>query len=57
VAPRLFARLDDEKNPWGDARLPIEGRYLNVLTGETVHGGRLAEMLASFPVALLVREG
>jgi (1->4)-alpha-D-glucan 1-alpha-D-glucosylmutase len=54
VAPRLFARLDAQ-DPWGDARLPIEGRYTNVLTGEAVQGGRLAEMLATFPVALLVR--
>jgi (1->4)-alpha-D-glucan 1-alpha-D-glucosylmutase len=54
VAPRLFARLDAH-SPWGEARLPIEGRYRNVLTGEAVQGGRLAELLASFPVALLVR--
>ena len=43
---------------WGDTsvRLP-EGRYVNVLTGAAVAGGRanLADVLAELPVALLVR--
>jgi (1->4)-alpha-D-glucan 1-alpha-D-glucosylmutase len=65
VAPRLFSRLmdADELAPlgakaWGDARLPMEGDYLNVLTGER-HKGRaghlsVAQLLSTFPVALLV---
>jgi len=65
VAPRLFARLMDGDDlaplgakAWGDARLPMEGDYLNVLTGEN-HAARgharVADVLAAFPVALLVR--
>ena len=66
VAPRLFARLmdGDDQAPlgakaWADARLPLEGEYVNVLTGER-HEGRtghvgVAQLLATFPVALLVR--
>ena len=65
VAPRLFSRLveADELAPlgtkaWGEARLPLEGRYLNVLTGER-HEARshmsVAQVLSTFPVALLVR--
>jgi maltooligosyltrehalose synthase len=65
VAPRLFAKLmdGDDRAPlgakaWGEARLEVgEGEYRNVLTGETHRGRelRLAEVLASFPAALLVR--
>ena len=40
---------------WGDSRLPIEGAYLNVLTGEEHRDPRVAELLSAFPVALLVR--
>ena len=65
VAPRLFSRLveADELAPlgakaWGEARLPLDGRYLNVLTGER-HEARghvsVAQVLSTFPVALLVR--
>jgi (1->4)-alpha-D-glucan 1-alpha-D-glucosylmutase len=65
VAPRLFSRLmeDGDVAPlgakaWGDAKLPLEGQYENVLTGER-HDCRghvkVADLLASFPVALLVR--
>jgi (1->4)-alpha-D-glucan 1-alpha-D-glucosylmutase len=65
VAPRLFSRLmeDGDVAPlgakaWGDARLPLEGQYVNVLTDER-HDCRghvkVADLLASFPVALLVR--
>ena len=63
VAPRLFTRLmqpDDlaplGKKAWGDARIAGEGKYLNVLTGERHEGGalRVADLLATFPVALLV---
>jgi (1->4)-alpha-D-glucan 1-alpha-D-glucosylmutase len=62
VAPRLFSRLmqPDDVAPlgekaWGDSRLPIEGTYLNVLTGEQHGNPRVAELLSAFPVALLVR--
>jgi maltooligosyltrehalose synthase len=43
---------------WGDSRLPMEGDYLNVLTGERheARGGHVgvAQLLSTFPVALLV---
>jgi len=66
VAPRLFSRLmdGDDAAPlgakaWGEARLPLDGQYLNVLTGER-HEARghvgVAQLLATFPVALLVRQ-
>jgi len=63
VAPRLFARLMGEgdnaplgEKAWGDARIAAQGEYLNVLTGERHRGPalRLADLLATFPVALLV---
>jgi (1->4)-alpha-D-glucan 1-alpha-D-glucosylmutase len=65
VAPRLFSHLmaPEDLAPlgakvWGDSRLPMEGQYLNVLTGERheARGGhvRVAELLSTFPVALLV---
>jgi (1->4)-alpha-D-glucan 1-alpha-D-glucosylmutase len=66
VAPRLFARLvgDNDVAPlgsraWGEARLPMNGRFVNVLTGAR-HEARaghvgVAELLAAFPVALLVK--
>jgi len=62
VAPRLFAGLMDDgdiaplgKKAWGEARLPVEGRHVNVLTGEGHDGQvRVAELLSVFPVALLV---
>jgi (1->4)-alpha-D-glucan 1-alpha-D-glucosylmutase len=59
VAPRLFARLPDGAERWGEARLRVdEGEYQNVLTGESHRGAelRLADLLVSFPVALLVRK-
>jgi (1->4)-alpha-D-glucan 1-alpha-D-glucosylmutase len=67
MAPRLFARLmqPGEVAPlgerfWGDAaiKLEMEGRLVDVLTGESHAGGelRIARVLADFPVALLVRE-
>jgi (1->4)-alpha-D-glucan 1-alpha-D-glucosylmutase len=65
AAPRLFARLmaPDDVAPvgervWGGSRIRIpEGAWLDVLTGERHAGGelRLAALLATFPVALLVR--
>ena len=65
VAPRLFSGLleADDLAPlgtkaWGEARLALDGRYLNVLTGER-HEARgqvsVAQVLSTFPVALLVR--
>jgi len=63
VAPRLFTRLMGERDraplgeaAWGDATLSVEGSYQNVLTGERHQGGslRVADLLAAFPVALLV---
>jgi (1->4)-alpha-D-glucan 1-alpha-D-glucosylmutase len=63
VAPRLFAGLmkDDDLAPigegvWGESCLVLpEGEFENVLTGEKHAGGRtrVAEILATFPVALL----
>ncbi|HSA90714.1 MAG TPA: malto-oligosyltrehalose synthase [Burkholderiales bacterium] len=66
VAPRLFARLMDGHDlaplgakAWGEARLPLEGEYVNVLTGER-HEDRaghmsVAQLLSTFPAALMVR--
>jgi (1->4)-alpha-D-glucan 1-alpha-D-glucosylmutase len=65
VAPRLFSHLvaPEDLAPlgakvWGDSSLPMEGQYLNVLTGERheARAGhvRVAELLSTFPVALLV---
>ena len=65
VAPRLFTRLMEEgdaaplgEKAWGDARIALHGKFLNVLTGERHEGRalRLADLLAGFPVALLVSE-
>lgn len=53
VAPRW-----SQRGPIEDAVLPLpEGQWRNCLTGETVRGGEqpVAELLRSFPVALLVR--
>jgi (1->4)-alpha-D-glucan 1-alpha-D-glucosylmutase len=66
VAPRLFARLMEPGDvaplgakAWGEAKIAIEGSYVNVLTGERHQGRdlRIADLLATFPVALLVSEG
>jgi (1->4)-alpha-D-glucan 1-alpha-D-glucosylmutase len=65
VAPRLFAAMvpDARSAPlgavWGESRLPLPpGSYENVLTGEkhevADRGILLADLLAAFPVALLV---
>jgi (1->4)-alpha-D-glucan 1-alpha-D-glucosylmutase len=67
VAPRLFARLMDGDDlaplgtkAWGEVRLPIDGEYMNVLTDERQEGRAghvsVAQLLATFPVALLVRQ-
>jgi maltooligosyltrehalose synthase len=43
---------------WSDSKITVAGEaeYVNVLTGETHRGPelRVADLLASFPVALLV---
>ncbi|HEY7512560.1 MAG TPA: malto-oligosyltrehalose synthase, partial [Vicinamibacteria bacterium] len=53
VVPRLGLRLQGR---WEDTALELPtGRWRNDLTGETVSGrARLAELLARFPVALLL---
>ena len=64
IAPRLFARrLGDGPAPigagfWSESRLQLpEGAYVDVMTQHGHNGGavRLAQLLADFPVALLVR--
>jgi (1->4)-alpha-D-glucan 1-alpha-D-glucosylmutase len=68
VAPRLFAGLMQEgdlapigERVWGDSRLvlpeDLSGDFFNVLTEEKHQGNslRVADLLATFPVALLVR--
>jgi (1->4)-alpha-D-glucan 1-alpha-D-glucosylmutase len=64
IAPRLFAALLGEGGAapigeavWKDSLLVLpEGEYEDALTGGRIGGGarRLAEILAEFPVALLV---
>jgi (1->4)-alpha-D-glucan 1-alpha-D-glucosylmutase len=70
VAPRLYARRPADETPFGPACWPddthvvmppeLSGRFRNELTGEVVEPRAgalgLAEVCASFPVALLVRE-
>ena len=63
VVPRLVIGLYGDRpgraDAWADTevRLP-EGRWCEELTGRPERGGarRLAEILAGFPVALLVRD-
>ena len=64
LAPRLFASMMSAgdtfptgENIWRESRLVLpEGEYTDVMTGRTISGGaqRVAELLAQFPVALLV---
>jgi (1->4)-alpha-D-glucan 1-alpha-D-glucosylmutase len=56
VATRLAARLD-ARGGWGDTTLTLpSGTWVDSLTGVTSKGEvRLADLLASLPVALLVR--
>lgn len=52
VAPRLTLSLS---NGWGSTRVVLpEGRFVDVLTGEPAVSGRLCDLVARFPVALLV---
>jgi (1->4)-alpha-D-glucan 1-alpha-D-glucosylmutase len=59
VVPRLPLRLT-ERGGFGDTVVTLpDGVWTDVVTGATVHGGAfpLAQLLRSFPVSLLVREG
>jgi (1->4)-alpha-D-glucan 1-alpha-D-glucosylmutase len=65
IAPRLVATLTRERGfaipaaeDWGETALSGDvaaGRWRNLLTGEEHEGVRLAEVLAEFPVGLLVK--
>ncbi|MBW3662870.1 MAG: malto-oligosyltrehalose synthase [Actinobacteria bacterium] len=62
LAPRLVVALggDFEDWSWGDTSLELpDGRWRDHLTGAQVDGGRIgvANLLARFPVGLLVKEG
>jgi (1->4)-alpha-D-glucan 1-alpha-D-glucosylmutase len=66
IAPRLFSSLMSESDLapagekiWRESRLVLpEGEYTDVMTGRTIAGGlrRVADLLAEFPVALLVSQ-
>jgi (1->4)-alpha-D-glucan 1-alpha-D-glucosylmutase len=52
VAPRLTLSLT---SGWGGTRVVLPaGRFVDVLTGEPAVSGRLCDLVARFPVALLV---
>jgi (1->4)-alpha-D-glucan 1-alpha-D-glucosylmutase len=56
VATRLPARLA-AKGGWGETRVDLPAaRWVDALTGAPVQGDRLAAILRTSPVALLVRE-
>ena len=49
--------LQTERSGWGDDEVALPaGRWRNALTGGGVTSPRLADLLADFPVALLVRD-
>jgi (1->4)-alpha-D-glucan 1-alpha-D-glucosylmutase len=53
VAPRLVLGLGGD---WGDTALDLPGgRWFNELSGSAVESARVGDLLAKFPVALLVR--
>jgi (1->4)-alpha-D-glucan 1-alpha-D-glucosylmutase len=57
VVPRLVLKLNGE---WGNTTLKVpDGAWRNELTGDDVDGDvtRMADLLARFPVALLIRKG
>jgi len=63
AVPRFVTRLTEPGKPplgevWGDRALDVGGRWRNAFTGETVEGERLrvAEVFATFPVAMMERE-
>jgi (1->4)-alpha-D-glucan 1-alpha-D-glucosylmutase len=48
--------VDTLTHGWGDDRVKLpDGTWTDVLTGQPVRDGRLADVLGGFPVALLVR--
>jgi (1->4)-alpha-D-glucan 1-alpha-D-glucosylmutase len=54
VTPRLVAGMG---GGWGDTRVELpEGRWQNVLTDSPVTSGSMTELVARFPVALLLRQ-
>ncbi|MDP9432178.1 MAG: malto-oligosyltrehalose synthase [Actinomycetota bacterium] len=58
LAPRLVVGLR-RHGGWNDTTVELpDGRWRNALTGAVVDGGRVgvADVLADFPVALLIRE-
>ncbi len=57
IVPRLVIKLGGD---WGNTSLQVpEGQWCNVMTREMISGGtlRLQDLMARFPVALLVQEG
>jgi (1->4)-alpha-D-glucan 1-alpha-D-glucosylmutase len=56
VATRLPVGLA-RAGGWGDTVLPLPpGPWVDQLTGQIVHSGLMAELLDTYPVALLMRE-
>ncbi len=59
VVPRISSRVSDSPvgEAWGDTSLALEdgGIWRDLFTGREVRGGRLSEILADFPCAVLVR--
>ncbi len=56
IVPRLLLSLAGN---WSDTSLELPtGNWQNVLTGESISGGRnlLSKLLQHFPIALLVRD-
>jgi (1->4)-alpha-D-glucan 1-alpha-D-glucosylmutase len=55
VVPRLLGSL---AGPWADTLVSLPaGHWRNVLTGSRIASGQMAELVAPFPVALLLKEG
>lgn len=59
AVPRLTTRFGKCVVPigevWGDATLPIEGRWRNIFTGDTLESSKLSDVFARFPVAMFER--
>jgi (1->4)-alpha-D-glucan 1-alpha-D-glucosylmutase len=60
AVPRLTTRLTHPPALplgaiWGDAALPVSGRWRNVFTGEEFEGGALKDVFATFPVGVFER--
>ncbi|MFD1046372.1 hypothetical protein ACFQ1S_12805 [Kibdelosporangium lantanae] len=56
VATRLPVGLR-ESGGWRDTSLPLEGEWRDVLTDQLLYSFELEDVLAQYPVALLVRSG